>query len=119
MEVDATGIGSPKRDNPLLYQGKGGYTQLSEEEKANLIAKKACFQCKKPGHQSCFCYSNLNRAKPPTEQYNRTQIEEPPQTDKDKQVLFEKLGGLEGVYNLVKDGPEDQKEKFVDMVQDF
>jgi len=33
--------------------------------------------------------------------------------------MFEKLGGLEGVYNLVKEGPEDQKEKFVDMVQDF
>jgi len=33
--------------------------------------------------------------------------------------MFEKLGGLEGVYNLVKEGPEEQKEKFVDMVQDF
>jgi len=39
--------------------------------------------------------------------------------DEEKLAMFKKLRGLEGVYNIVKDGPEDQKENFMDMVQDF
>jgi len=37
----------------------------------------------------------------------------------DRWARYNELGGLKGIYNLVKDGPEGDKEKFVDMVQDF
>jgi len=45
-------------------------------------------------------------------------------TPESRQACYNELGGLEGIYNLVKDrpeppGPEGDKEKFVDMVQDF
>jgi len=40
-------------------------------------------------------------------------------TPESRQARYNELGGLEGIYNLVKDGPEGDKEKFVDMVQDF
>ena len=40
-------------------------------------------------------------------------------TPESRQARYNELGGLEGIYNLVKDGPEEDKEKFVDMVQDF
>jgi len=43
-----------------------------------------------------------------------------PDMSKDtKRARYNELGGLEGIYNLVKDGPEEDKEKFMDMVQDF
>jgi len=53
MEVDTGttgGLGGQGR--PLPYQGRGGFTQLSDAEKADLIAKRACFKCKQLGHIS-------------------------------------------------------------------
>jgi len=43
----------------------------------------------------------------------------PEMSEDEKRTRYNELGGLEGIYNLVKDGPEEDKEKFVDMVQDF
>jgi len=40
-------------------------------------------------------------------------------TPESRQARYNELGGLKGIYNLVKDRPEGDKEKFVDMVQDF
>jgi len=40
-------------------------------------------------------------------------------TPESRQACYNELGSLEGIYNLVKDGPEGDKEKFMDMVQDF
>ena len=37
----------------------------------------------------------------------------------ERRTRYNELGGLEGIYNLVKNGPEEDKEKFMDMVQDF
>jgi len=37
----------------------------------------------------------------------------------DRRARYNELGSLEGIYNLVKDGPDKDKEKFMDLVQDF
>src|SRR6267154_865499 len=56
MDVDAGEVGgSTSQGKPPPYQGRGGFTQLSESEKADLIAKRACFKCKQPGHISRWC----------------------------------------------------------------
>ena len=53
MDVDVGEVGgSTSQGKPLPYQGRGGFTQLSDSEKADLIAKRACFKCKQPGHIS-------------------------------------------------------------------
>src|SRR5712672_4843471 len=53
MDVDVGEVGgSTSQGKPPPYQGQGGFTQLSNSEKANLIAKRACFKCKQPGHIS-------------------------------------------------------------------
>jgi len=33
--------------------------------------------------------------------------------------MIETLGGVEGIYNMIKNGTEAEKEKFVDLAQDF
>src|SRR5712672_4182439 len=56
MDVDAGAMGgSSSQEKPPPYQGCGGFTQLSEAEKADLIAKRACFKCKQLGHISRWC----------------------------------------------------------------
>jgi len=56
MDVDAGEVGgSTNQGKPPPYQGRGGFTQLSESEKADLIAKRACFKCKQLGHISRWC----------------------------------------------------------------
>jgi len=53
MDIDAGTVeGGSNQGRPPPYQGGGGFTQLSEAEKADLIAKRACFKCKQPGHIS-------------------------------------------------------------------
>ena len=53
MDIDArTMEGSSSQGKPLPYQGQGGFMQLSDTKKANLIAKRACFKCKQLGHIS-------------------------------------------------------------------
>src|SRR5712671_8172951 len=64
MDVDTGAMG-----NPPPYQGRGQqnglesprgavlgqFAKLTEAERADLIAKKACFWCRKPGHMSRDC----------------------------------------------------------------
>jgi len=67
MDVDA---GATERPPP--YQGRGQQNglesprgaapgrsaKLTEAERADLVAKKACFRCRKPGHMSRDCASH-------------------------------------------------------------
>jgi len=55
MDVDAGTMEGSSQGKPPPYQGRGGFTQLSDNEKADLIAKRACFKCKQPGHISRWC----------------------------------------------------------------
>src|SRR5712672_1944968 len=56
MDVDAgTMGGSTSQGKPPPYQGRGGFTWLSDSEKADLITKRACFTCKQLGHISQWC----------------------------------------------------------------
>ena len=48
-----------------------------------------------------------------------TPLATPNISEADRWARYNELGGLEGIYNLVKEGPDEEKEKFVDMVQDF
>jgi len=130
MDVDA---GATERPPP--YQGRGQqngretprgaapawFAKLTEAERADLVAKKACFRCRKPGHISRDCAGHQQTN--PIPQNARTgqpvSTATPEMSESEKRTHYNELGGLEGIYNLVKDGPEEEKEKFVDMVQDF
>jgi len=129
MDIDTGAMG-----NPPPYRGRGQqnglesprgavpgwFSKLMEAERANLVAKKACFRCRKPGHVSQDCLSH--RQTNPTPKNVRAGGSTPTadaNTPESRQARYNELGGLEGIYNLVKDGPEGDKEKFVDMVQDF
>ena len=129
MDVDAGAMG-----NPPPYQGRGQqngletprgaapgrFSKLMEAERADLVAKKACFRCQKPGHMSWDCYSHQQiNPIPENVRAGGSTLMADATTPKSRQARYNELGGLEGIYNLVKDGPEGDKEKFVDMVQDF
>jgi len=92
-----------------------------EAERADLVAKKACFRCRQPGHISWNCAGH-QRTNPIPENARAggsVPSATPDMSESDKRTRYNELGSLEGIYNLVKDGPEEDKEKFVDMVQDF
>jgi len=129
MDVDAGAMG-----NPLPYQGRGQqnglesprgaapgrFLKLTEAEWADLRAKNVCFRCQKPGHISHDCFSHRqNNPIPEDVRAGRSTPTADVTTPENRQARYNELGGLEGIYNLVKDGPEEDKEKFVDMVQDF
>jgi len=121
MEVDTgTAGGSNGQGRPPPYQGRGGFTQLSDAEKANLIAKRACFKCKQPGHISRWC----GKRKPIPENArggpvpaiisaSGTNIPAP------EKASIELISGVEGIYDLLKNGTKAKKEKFIDLAQDF
>jgi len=91
-----------------------------EAERADLVAKKACFRCRKPGHISWDCFSHRqNNPIPENARAGRSIPTADATTPEGRQARYNELGGLEGIYNLVKEGPEEDKEKFMDMVQDF
>ena len=129
MDVDAGAMG-----NPPPYQGQGQqnrlesprgavpgwFSKLTEVERADLITKKACFRCRKPGHmsQDCFGHRQTNPIPKNARAGGSTPMADTT-TPESRQACYNELGGLEGIYNLVKDGPEEDKEKVVDMVQDF
>ena len=130
MDVDAGAMG-----NPPPYQGQGQqnrlesprgavpgwFSKLMEAEWANLIAKRACFRCRKPRHMSRDCFSHWQTNPIPKNMRagGSTPTADTNTPKADRWACYNKLGGLEGIYNLVKEGPEGDKEKFVDMVQDF
>jgi len=109
------GLESPRGAAP------GWFAKLTEVEWADLMAKKACFQCRKPGHMSRDCASHWKTSPiPKNARAGGSTSSAPPEIpEADRQAHYNELGGLEGIYNLVKEGPEEDKEKFVDMVQDF
>ena len=130
MDVDAGAMG-----NPPPYQGRGQQNRLesprgaapgrssglTEAEQADLVTKNACFKCQKPGHRSRDCYSHQQTNPIPENARASGSIPTADATtsEADRRACYNELGSLEGIYNLVKDGPEKDKEKFVDMVQDF
>jgi len=129
MDVNAGTTG-----NPPPYQGQGQQnglesprgaapgrsSKLMEAERADVVTKKACFRCRKPGHMSQDCYGHRqNNPIPENARAGGSTPTADATTPKSRQARYNELGGLEGIYNLVKDGPEGDKEKFVDMVQDF
>jgi len=121
MDVDAGEVGgSNNQGKPPPYQGRGGFTQLSESEKADLIAKRACFKCKQPGHISRWCSKRKPipenaRAGPAT----GTSLTEATKIPTPEKATIETVRGVEGLYNLLKNGTEAEKEKFIDLAQDF
>jgi len=44
--------------NMAKEQGQRGLSPLTEVERVELMAKRACFRCRKPGHMSRDCYSH-------------------------------------------------------------
>src|SRR5712675_532789 len=121
MDVDAGEVGgSTSQGKPPPYQGRGGFTQLSESEKADLIAKRACFKCKQPGHISRWCGKRRpipenarTGTAPASTAADATNIPTP------EKATIETIGGIEGLYDLLKNGTEAEKEKFIDLAQDF
>ena len=99
----------------------GRFSKLTEAEQADLVAKKACFRCRKPGHMSRDCYSHRQTNPIPenVRACGSTLMADATTPEANRRARYNELGGLKGIYNLVKDGPEGDKEKFVDMVQDF
>jgi len=102
--------------------GRRGLNPLTEAERAELFAKRACFRCHKPGHMSWDCYSH--RGPEVVNTGNTAPAPEPPHRETglqvDKAKAFRQLGGFRGVFDLLKEtGSEQDKEKFADMMADF
>jgi len=117
MDVDVGEMGgSTSQGKPPPYQGRGGFTQLSNNEKADLITKKACFKCKQPGHISRWC----GKRRPiPENARTGTSPASTANTPTPEKASIESVGGIEGIYDLLKNGTEAEKEKFIDLTQDF
>ena len=121
MDVDTgTMEGSSHQGKPPPYQGQGGFTQLSDTEKANLIAKRACFKCKQPGHISRWC----GKKRPIPKNARSGHIPEnplnaPQNTPAPDKATITSLGGVEGIYDLIKNGTDAEKEAFIDLAQGF
>jgi len=129
MDVDAGSMDNsryvpknPTHDtrNVAKEQGRRGLSPLTKAERAELMAKRACFHCCKPGHMSRDCYScrgpemvNVGNTAP-----------EPPHRETGPQEpapgpTIKSLGGVEGIYDLIKNGTDTEKEAFIDLTQGF
>src|SRR5712672_4520223 len=113
MDVDAGATG-----NPPPYQGQGQqnglesprgaapgwFSKLTEVERADLITKKACFRCRKPGHmsQDCFGHRQTNPIPKNARAGGSILTADTTTPEADRWARYDELGGLEGIYNLVK-----------------
>ena len=99
-------------------QGWRGLNPLTEVERAELMAKKACFRCRKPGHMSQDCYSR--RRPEVVNAGNTAPAPEPPHRETGPQKpTLESIAGVEGMYDLLTNGMEAEKEAFIDKCQGF
>jgi len=93
--------------------------KLSDTEKANLITKRACFKCKQPGHISRWCGKRPilenTRASPILDTPQNT----PRNTPAPDKVTITSIGGIEGIYDLIKNRMDAEKETFIDLAQGF
>ena len=101
-------------------QGRRGLNPLTEAERAELMAKRACFRCCKPGHMSQDCYSchgleTVNAGNTATEPPHRETGPQEPTPG----PMIKSLGGVEGIYGLIKNGTDTEKEAFIDLAQGF
>jgi len=121
MDVDA---GSMSQNT---YKGS---SPLSDAECAELMAKKACFRCRKPGHLSRNCFSRrrpervnvgATAPEPPRRESGPQPVTEPLSREPSpQQQNLESFGGIKGLYeHLVEHGTEAEKEAFIDTCQDF
>jgi len=102
--------------------GRRGLNPLTEAERVELFAKKACFRCRKPGHMSRDCYSRHGPEM--VNVGNTAPAPEPPRRETGPQEptpgpTIKSLGGVEGIYDLMKNGTEMEKEAFIDLAQGF
>ena len=99
-------------------QGRRGLSPLTEAERAELMAKRACFRCRKPGHMSRDCYSR--RGPETVNAGNMAPAPEPPHRKTGPQKLtIDSIGGVEGMYKLLSEGTKTEKEAFIDKCQGF
>jgi len=125
MDVDASAMDDSRyvpKDlthetrNMAKEQRRGGLNPLTEAERAELMAKRACFRCRKPGHMSRDCYSRRGPEK--VNAGNTAPIPEPPSREPGPQKTnLEK--GIEGLHYLMEHGTEADKEAFIDKCQGF
>ena len=120
MDVDAgrveEGTGSPKRDSPT----NSWLMPLTEAERVELMAKRACFRCRKPGHMSRDCYSRHGSEQVSAGRLAPELLSREPGPQETKAELFQWFGGLKGMFEHVKEHRSNQdKEKFADMMADF
>jgi len=92
---------------------------LTEAERAELMAKRACFRCRKPGHMSRDCYSC--RGPEVVNVGNTAPAPEPPRRETGPQKpTLESFGGIKGLCDhLAQHGTEAEKEAFIDACQGF
>jgi len=100
-------------------QGRRGLNPLTEAERAELFAKKACFCCRKPGHMSRDCYSH--HGPEVVNVGNMAPAPEPPHRETGPQKpTLESFGGIKGLCDhLAQHGMEAEKEAFIDACQGF
>src|SRR5712672_1144693 len=104
--------------NVAKEQRQGGLNPLTEAERAELMAKRACFRCRKPGHISRDCYSR--RGPETVNAGNTAPAPELPHRETGPQKLtINSIGGVEGMYKLLSEGTETEKEVFIDKCQGF
>jgi hypothetical protein len=105
----------------------GQFAPLTPEEKSDLMTKRACFYCRKPGHISKACRTRAaDRAKGKTDSARAGAItpQESPSRETgpqivDKDGLLKQMGGAKGLLEHVKTQSAELQEEFVDALQGF
>jgi len=99
-------------------QGQRGLSPLTEVEHAELFAKRACSRRRKAGHMSWDCYS---RCGPDVVNAGNTApaLEPPHRETGPQKPTLESIAGVEGMYDLLTNGMEAEKEAFIDKCQGF
>ena len=93
------------------------FKPLTDAECADLMAKRACFRCRKPRHVSWNCYSCCG---PETVNVGTTARDPPSRESGPQKQTLESFGGIKGLYeHLAEHGTEAEKEAFIDACQDF